>query len=82
MEPIVWDMFVDETKEKVSATWKEVESTNTKRGLILWFHAEWCKPCCRLEPEVKSLMESEEGQRWKWMDIRVPQDAIEKEELK
>ena len=80
MESITWDMFVDETKERIDVL-QECLSEDY-RGIVIWFHADWCGPCERLKPSVKELMDSEEGTCWKWVDIMVPHDPFEKEELK
>ena len=80
MESIQWDTFANETEDKVEAIHQHLDSSDL--GLIVWFHADWCGPCRRLEADVQSLVASESGRRGKWADIQVPQDDFEKEELK
>lgn len=79
MERISWDAFVDETKDRVEELWRS-EKAKDKKALVIWIHAEWCGPCRRLEPEVLSFL-SEHPEIY-WTDIMVPNDDIEKDELK
>ena len=86
MERLEWDCFVDETKEKI----KEVCDTlngdddNTVNNVVVWFHAEWCNPCKRIEPEVLELVQrvTNTKKTMLFYDVLVPSDDIEKNELK
>ena len=86
MERIEWDFFASETKDIVmnKIVEKKEDDTNTKRIVVVWFHAEWCNPCKRIEPDVLKLVEevgSSESSLC-FYDIMVPKDDIEKNELK
>lgn len=77
MEDITWDMFASETKDR---DWNQLCDESGVAYVFVWIHAEWCAPCRRLEPEVTSLRTSCSVGRW--MELNVPQDDIEKEDLK
>ena len=80
MESIRWEMFVNETVDTIETIHSELDPSY--QGLIVWFHADWCGPCRRIEADVEQLVSSDSGNRWKWLDIQVPQDDFDKQELK
>lgn len=85
MKQIIWDMFVDETKDLVETKCKHIrnDSSDPRRGVIVWFHADWCSPCREIEEDVRQYASIDSNaMRWCWMDIKVPKDMIEKAELK
>jgi thiol-disulfide isomerase/thioredoxin len=70
-------MFASETKER---DWNQLCDESGVDYAFVWIHADWCAPCRQLEPEVKSMCENNSLGRW--IEINVPQDEIEKADLK
>ena len=77
MQNLQWDMFASETKDR---DWQKICQENNYGHIVVWLHASWCKPCCKIENEVNKLVTTNSSIGW--FDIQVPKDNFEKEELK
>jgi thiol-disulfide isomerase/thioredoxin len=84
MEQLTWELFPSETRDTIEGQLSAYKENNIQY-VIVWFHAEWCGPCRAIEEDVRDLVDYvNQTSRidWKWYDIMVPKDVIEKTELK
>lgn len=73
-------MFPSETRDTIENQIGAFATNGVKR-VVVWCHAEWCAPCRAMEDMVRDLVDyvnQISHTDWKWYDIMVPKDDIEK----